>query len=118
MNMQQKLLVSLLCAGVSVSAFAHSHLKSAVPAANSIVTESPANVSLTFAEPVMLMGFKVTDGSNKPVPLSYKLTSDMSKTFSIPLPKLANGKYHVAWVGMGNDGHNVPGQYVFSIKAK
>lgn len=99
------------------SAFAHVKLESATPAINASVASQPKNITLNFGEKVMLMNVKLLDAQRKDIPLNYKITHDMKKSFDVAVPKLKKGKYTVVWTTMGTDGHNMNGEYNFTIKS-
>jgi methionine-rich copper-binding protein CopC len=99
------------------SAFAHVKLESATPAITSSVASQPQNITLNFGEEVMLMNVKLLDAQRKDIPLNYKITHDMKKSFDVAAPKLKKGKYTVVWTTMGADGHNMNGEYNFTIKS-
>ena len=99
------------------SAFAHVKLESAIPAINASVASQPKNITLNFGEEVMLMNVKLLDAQRKDIPLNYKITHDMKKSFEVTVPKLKKGKYTVVWTTMGTDGHNMSGEYSFTIKS-
>jgi methionine-rich copper-binding protein CopC len=99
----------------TTSAFAHTTLKSASPAVNAPVA-APTKLALTFGEPVMLMSLKLTNAQQRNVPLNFKISSDMKKSFDIAAPKLAKSTYTVNWAIMGDDGHHMNGHYQFTVK--
>jgi len=99
------------------SAFAHVKLESAIPAINASVASQPKNITLNFGEEVMLMNVKLLDAQRKDIPLNYKITHDMKKSFDVAASKLKKGKYTVVWTTMGADGHNMNGEYNFTIKS-
>ncbi|EHU1210679.1 copper resistance protein CopC [Acinetobacter nosocomialis] len=99
------------------SAFAHVKLESATPAINASVASQPKNITLNFGEEVMLMNVKLLDAQRKDTPLNYKVTHDLKKSFEVAVPKLKKGKYTVVWTTMGTDGHNMNGEYSFTIKS-
>ncbi|WP_238796775.1 copper resistance CopC family protein [Acinetobacter pittii] len=99
------------------SAFAHVKLESATPAINASVASQPQNITLNFGEEVMLMNVKLLDAQRKDIPLNYKITHNMKKSFEVAVPKLKKGKYTVVWTTMGADGHNMNGEYNFTLKA-
>ncbi|EXH10774.1 MULTISPECIES: copper resistance CopC family protein [Acinetobacter] len=99
------------------SAFAHVKLESATPAINASVASQPKNITLNFGEEVMLMNVKLLDAQRKDIPLNYKVTHDLKKSFEVAVPKLKKGKYTVVWTTMGTDGHNMNGEYSFTIKS-
>jgi methionine-rich copper-binding protein CopC len=98
------------------TAFAHVSLTSATPAANTAISTQPKNLTLNFGDDVMLMNIKVLDEQRRELPLNYKVSHDLKKTFDVALPSLKKGKYTVLWSTMGKDGHNMNGEYSFSMK--
>ncbi|WP_336042594.1 copper resistance CopC family protein [Acinetobacter dispersus] len=123
MNFSQKsktLLLNLFVGTTMIiatsSAFAHVSLISASPAANTIVSTQPKNLSLNFGDEVMLMKIQVLDEQRRELPLNYKVSHDLKKTFDIAIPTLKKGKYTVLWSTMGKDGHNMNGEYSFTLK--
>jgi methionine-rich copper-binding protein CopC len=64
----------------------------------------------------MLMGLKLTNAQKKNVPLNFKVSSDMKKSFDITVPKLAKSTYTESWTIMGDDGHNMSGSFQFTVK--
>ncbi len=113
-NVRNAIIISAV-AMTTTSAFAHTTLQSAIPAVNSKVT-APSKLTLTFGEPVMLMGLKLTNAQKKDVPLNFKVSSVMKKSFDISVPKLAKSTYIESWTIMGDDGHNMSGSYQFTVK--
>lgn len=100
----------------ATGAFAHVKLLSAIPAMNTTVTDQPKNLTLNFGEEVMLMNIKLLDAQQKNISLNYKVNHDLKKTFNVPVPSLKKGKYTVTWTTMGKDGHNMNGEYSFTIQ--
>lgn len=98
------------------SAFAHIHLMSASPAINATTSVTPTKLTLNFADEVMLMSIKVVDAQQQNVPLNYEINHGMKKSFDVPLTLSAKGKYTVTWGAMGNDGHNMTGDYSFTVE--
>ncbi|ENX41988.1 copper resistance CopC family protein [Acinetobacter sp. NIPH 2100] len=112
----RNILLGATLAAATNSAFAHVTLLSATPAANTIVSTQPKNLTLNFGEEVMLMNIKVVDEQRKELPLNYKVSHDLKKSFDVALPSLKKGKYTVLWGTMGKDGHNMNGEYSFTLK--
>ena len=101
----------------TTTTFAHVSLVSAIPAENASILSQPKNLTLNFGAEVMLMNIKLLDAQRRDVPLKYKVTHDLKKSFDVALPKLKKGKYTVVWTTMGKDGHNMNGEYSFTIKS-
>ncbi|MDD0968759.1 MULTISPECIES: copper homeostasis periplasmic binding protein CopC [Pseudomonas] len=107
------LLASLV---VTSQAFAHAHLKSQTPAADSTVT-APADLRLVFSEGVEASFTKVTvthDG--KPVAVK-PLTTEGDKKILIVTPEapLTAGEYKVEWHAVSVDTHKSEGAYQFKV---
>ncbi|EOR08954.1 copper resistance CopC family protein [Acinetobacter genomosp. 15BJ] len=115
-TMLRNLIVGTTLTIATSTAFAHVSLISATPAANTTVSTQPKNLSLNFADEVMLMKIQVLDEQRRELPLNYKVSHDLKKTFDVALPTLKKGKYTVLWSTMGKDGHNMNGEYSFTLK--
>lgn len=114
----RQFLLSLLILGFASNALAHAKLENSVPAANAMIDTAPPELVLDFDKPLMLMKLILTDKMNsKAVNINFTATSRLEKTHKLPLPKLANGHYSVAWAAMGKDGHNMSGEFRFMIGA-
>lgn len=117
MAMLRNMLVGASIIIATSNAFAHVTLESAIPAINASVASQPKSITLNFGGEVMLMNIKLLDAQRKDIPLNYQVTHDMKKTFEVAVPKLKKGKYTVGWTTMGTDGHNMNGEYSFTIKS-
>ncbi len=100
-------------------AFAHAHLKAAVPAVDGTVNTAPAAVDLTFTEGVNPKFSSVTvtgpDGT-KVKAGTPELAAGGDTTLHVPLPAgLAAGAYKVEWHALAVDGHKSSGSYGFTI---
>ncbi|MDO3665597.1 copper resistance CopC family protein [Acinetobacter higginsii] len=115
-TMLRNLIIGTTLTIATSTAFAHVSLISATPAANTTVSTQPKNLSLNFGDEVMLMKIQVLDEQRRELPLNYKVSHDLKKTFDIAIPTLKKGKYTVLWSTMGKDGHNMNGEYSFSFK--
>jgi methionine-rich copper-binding protein CopC len=111
----------VLAAGlISQQAFAHAHLKSETPAADSQVSVAPTELTLGFSEGVEPSFSKVVlEGpSNQPVKTGdFKLATNDNTQVLIALPApLTRGKYNVSWHVVSVDGHKTQGTYSFTVK--
>ena len=108
------LLGSLLAAS---SVFAHAHLKSQTPAANSTVA-APKELRLEFSEGIEASFTKVTltrDGA--PVEVNALTTegSDKKTLIVTPAAPLTAGAYKVEWHAVSVDTHKSEGAYAFKV---
>ncbi|MDN3351834.1 copper resistance protein CopC [Actinomadura sp. DC4] len=94
---------------------AHTTLTSATPGKGATVT-APAQIRLTFADPVRFTGVVVEDAtgghheSGKSQAVDNHVTEAVAGT-------LAPGVYTVGWRVVAPDGHPVTGEYKFTVKA-
>jgi copper resistance protein C len=114
------LLAAIVSFGLASQAFAHAHLKSAVPAADGAVSTSPVELDLTFSEGLNLKfsGVKVS-GPYKAVVTTgaAKLKAGDDTTLIVPVSgTLAPGAYIVEWHALSSDGHKTSGSYTFTVK--
>lgn len=105
--------VALATAG---QAFAHAALVSASPSDGAVVATAPAELTLSFSEPVSPLVLKLIgpDGASQ-TPWRYALKD---KTLVVTPPSgLGNGTHLLSWRVVSEDGHPVGGAVVFSIGA-
>jgi methionine-rich copper-binding protein CopC len=99
-------------------AFAHAHLKSAVPAADSTVNQAPSELDLTFTEGLNLKfsGVKVTGPGKAAMKTGEGMLMNGDTTLMVPVTdKLSAGKYTVEWHALSADGHKTNGTYSLTV---
>ena len=112
----RQLLLSLVVLCFATNALAHGGLEKSIPAANAMVDAAPPELVLEFENPIMLMKLTLTEKMKKTaIDLNFKASSTLVEAHKFPLPKLENGDYVVNWTGMGKDGHNMSGEFVFMV---
>jgi methionine-rich copper-binding protein CopC len=108
------LLASLLGAS---AAFAHAHLESTEPAADSSVT-APKDLRLTFSEGVEATFTKVSlskDGTEIAIKGLETPDADKKRLIVTPAAPLAAGNYTVVWKAVSVDTHKSEGEYRFKV---
>lgn len=98
-------------------AFAHAHLKAAVPAAGS-KGATPSELDLTFTEALNLKfsGVKVSGPDKIPVSLGDAMLMNKNTTLMVPVAgPLLPGTYTVEWHALSDDGHKTNGSYTFTV---
>jgi copper resistance protein C len=115
------LILSLAAAsfGLAGQAFAHAHLKSETPAANSTVA-APEQLILKFSEglEIKFTSIKVIGPDGKAA-ATGTLSLDPNDNTSLIVPingSLAAGKYKVDWHAVSTDTHKTQGTYSFTVK--
>ena len=114
--------LSLLACLTTTVAFAHAHLESQLPAADSEVT-TPKDLRLNFSEGVEEKFTKVAislDGageSTEIIPTQSVTTDPADKKVLIVVPAvpLAPGNYKVEWHAVSVDTHKSEGVYRFKV---
>ena len=120
MMMLKKTLTTVTLLGslfAASSVYAHAHLKSHSPAADSTVS-APAELRLVFSEGVEATFTKVTlskDGNNVPVKSLATEGSDKKTLVVTPQAPLTAGAYKVEWHAVSVDTHKSEGAYSFKV---
>jgi methionine-rich copper-binding protein CopC len=112
----------LACLTTTTAAFAHAHLESELPAADSEVT-TPKELRLTFSEGVEEKFTKVAisldgPGQSTEIIQTQSVTTDpVDKKVLIVVPAmpLAPGTYKVEWHAVSVDTHKSEGIYRFKV---
>jgi methionine-rich copper-binding protein CopC len=94
-------------------ASAHATLTDANPKKNSSVA-SPAQIVLTYSDPVRLPRVILTDASGKERQVGAPQAVDNKVTQQVG-GSLPDGKYTVGWRVVSADGHPVTGTYTFTV---
>ncbi len=100
---------------ISVNLWAHTELTTSEPAADTQLQASPEQLKLTFGSQVQLMSVSLVKGDSEKVELNFTRGTESMQTHSVALPSLEIGLYTVSWGVLGSDGHQVQGQYSFSV---
>lgn len=101
----------------ATSVFAHAHLKSETPPADSTVT-TPKELRLVFSEGVEASFTKValnSDGAAVAIKGIETAPGDQKTLIVTPEKPLAAGKYNVEWHAVSVDTHKSEGNYVFTV---
>ena len=98
-------------------AFAHSPLKSTVPADKAELSAAPAAIELAFAKDARVTKVTLTrtvDGTGEEVKLDLP-TKKFTKTMSLVSSTTGAGQYQVKWRALGKDGHALKGTFGFTV---
>ena len=113
-------LVALLATGAaSDAAFAHAHLRSAVPPVDSTVATAPTEVAITYSEGVepKFSTIEVDDSTGKRVDRQDPHTApNDNKVLAVSVPTLPAGIYKVIWHATAVDTHKTEGTFTFTVK--
>jgi len=100
-------------------AAAHSDLVQAEPPPGAQLAESPAEIRLTFSEPVADNSRidLLTDEFERIEGLVPQFNPEQPEQIYSPVPPLEPGVYTVQWAAVSDDGHEISGSYSFSVGA-
>ncbi len=101
-----------LCAS---GAFAHSRIESTEPENGAVLSETPAEISMTFAKKIRLTRVDVIFDDKAPFRLDLGDQKSFDRVFTLPLEGMGAGAYHIEWRGLGADGHAMQGDFFFSV---
>jgi methionine-rich copper-binding protein CopC len=104
--------ISLLA--TATPAWAHTTVKSSVPAANSVVPAPPAAVTLTFSERLSILPTVAVKDAAGTVVNSGVATLDGS-VVTQPVKATSTGKYTVEWQATAQDGDKSKGSFAFTL---
>ncbi len=112
-NIQRQLmLLTIVCVGLfSTMTFAHTSLKSSVPADGQVVPDV-RQISVEFGASIRLMAFTLTDAAGNTIPTDFARSSTKQSRFDIGV---GNTSYSVGWMAMGDDGHKIDGNFRFVV---
>ena len=100
---------------VAPGALAHSNEISADPPADSVLDAMPAQVSLSFDEPLLDAGAALVVTSASGDVISKEPASIEGATIRVALSSGGPGTYQVAYRVVSGDGHPVTGSYAFEV---
>jgi len=113
--MKPLLAAACFCFIAHGAAYAHASLLHASPAADSIVSAVPQEVTLTFTDTLeaAFSNLKVTDGNG--VEVSQGKAQVNNNTMRVGLRSLSAGVYKVNWRAVSTVTHRTDGTFTFRI---
>lgn len=107
-------LLTLLCLAFAGPVLAHVKQSGSVPADNAMLMQAPDVLSISFSGPIRLTKVTLLHDNGNTVDFGFTPTA-VATQFSWPLPVLEIGSYQVNWVGLGEDGHKMKGDFSFML---
>lgn len=107
----------LAAVAVAAPAWAHSELRSSVPAAGAVLDCAPEQIELQFSDGVRLTALRLhqVDGAEIALP---RLQIGEATSVTITLPPLPPGEFRAEWRIISADGHPVGGVIPFSVSGE
>jgi methionine-rich copper-binding protein CopC len=115
--MKARLLAALLAVAAlgSAPAFAHAEMTQSNIADKASLAKAPDAFTASFEEKAAITGLMLMSDAGKHIDLTYKPAKEMTKTLSVPLPKLAPGAYTLSFKAVAKDGHAMMTAIHFTI---
>lgn len=95
-------------------AYAHASLIDSAPEAGSVLVSPPAELRLTFNEPVSPLVLKLIQPDGSAVVLEQADTENNGLQISLP-PLSQQGAYALSWRVVSSDGHPIGGSVAFAV---
>ena len=117
------LLALLLAGGMGFQpskVLAHSELVTAVPAPGATIATMPAEIRLTFSEPLATGStFQLFGQDFQPIAgISAMIDPNSPEDLVAAAPSLLPGDYTVQWTSVAHDGDTLSGSYTFTLLAE
>ncbi|MGM0633494.1 MAG: copper resistance CopC family protein [Pseudomonadota bacterium] len=106
----------LFCLSTTAPVSAHSLLQQSRPADGDAVV-APEQLYLQFNEPVRLLRVTLTGPDQAGIPFGFQPNRESSASLAFDLPPLGGGEYRVEWTLIGQDGHTVSEEFVFTVES-
>src|SRR5205823_1062360 len=100
------------------AAYAHASLLHASPAADSVVSAAPQEVTLTFTDTLEGAFSKLTVTNESGVDVSQGKAQVTNNTMRVGLMSLIAGVYKVNWRAVSTDTHRTDGSFTFRVNAQ
>src|SRR5262249_9120182 len=109
-------LACLAASAQSSAALAHASIVRSEPSDRAVVAQSPAELRLTFNEPVSPLVFRLVSPTGETVEVKH-VTGENATVTVVPPGALARGTHLLSWRVISADGHPVGGTVTFSVAA-
>jgi copper resistance protein C len=97
-------------------ALAHTSVEMANIEDAAVLETLPEVFSFSFGQPVGLISFSIRTETGETVDIGFQPPKAPAKSFSVPLPDLAPGRYTLEWRTLSKDGHPMNGKSAFELK--
>ncbi len=113
--------IMMICVSIPFNQVsAHATLEKQQPVENEVVQSKPEAIQLEFNEPVhtQYTKVKIYNDKGKEVGVLKPKEQEDSKKVTFDTSKVEHGTYAVHWETVSLDGHEIRGQYNFSVGEK
>lgn len=116
--MKSLLAAACFCFVAHGAAFAHASLLHASPAADSIVSAAPQEVTLAFTDTLEAAFSKLTVTDGNGVEVSQGKAQINNNVMRVGLRSLNPGVYKVNWRAVSTDTHRTDGSFTFRVNTE
>ena len=108
----------LAALAAATAAAAHPLPKAASPAPNAVLAASPAEIRITYSEPLVaaFSGLELKGPDGKTIALGPSTVDHKTQLAAPVKATLGAGTYTVDWHAVSTDTHHVAGHYSFQVK--
>lgn len=111
----KRLATLALLSALATSAFAHSRVGSTTPENGAVIAEVPVDIGFNFAADIRLTRVIMTYEDHPAVRLDLGAQTSFERVFTLPLEGMGAGSYRIEWRGLGEDGHAMQGDFMFTV---
>ncbi|MBA4228842.1 MAG: hypothetical protein C0456_19775 [Hyphomonas sp.] len=101
---------------LAAPALAHTSVETANIQDAAVLETLPDAFSFSFGQPVGLIAFSIRTETGEIIDTPFQPPRAPAKSFSVPLPDLAPGRYTLEWRTLSKDGHPMDGKSAFELK--
>jgi copper resistance protein C len=100
---------------LATSAFGHSRVDTTTPENGAVIAEVPVDISFNFAADIRLTRVEMFHQNHPSVRLHLGEQTNFDRVFTLPLQGMGEGTYRIEWRGLGEDGHAMQGDFMFTV---
>lgn len=97
------------------SGFAHNSLVANFPEDGAVLNIGPEELTLRFSDSTYLETIEIYSEEGVLIDIGFEPSKQASNYFSVPLPELVAGEYQVDWLVIGDDTHEIKGEFTFIV---
>ncbi len=111
----KRLATLALLSSLATSAIAHSRVDSMTPKNGAVIAEAPVEIGFNFAADIRLTRVVMTYEDHPAVRLDLGAQTSFGQVFTLPLKAMGAGSYSIEWRELGEDGHAMQGNFMFTV---
>jgi copper transport protein len=98
---------------------AHNSVNSTTPSDGAVLNEAPSEITLRFANSTYLTTVMVNNAQGENVLADFSAPIEAATSFKVVLPAgLVAGVYIVQWMVVGDDTHEIKGEFTYTVNTR